>query len=400
MAMQDDRPSEDAIFSWIHQTLENSNVSSAFDKLAERFKSEKQYRSLFDVRLMQTRWELGLPLVSASRISDVPKTLQQAYQDASVRAAREVGELMLAAGNIPQAWPYFRAIGDTRPIVEALDAFEGPLPVTPDAQDALGDTIQIAFQEGLHPRKGFELILKHYGLCRAITMFAAYPESDGRQESLRLLVRTLHGEIVDNLTDVIAGVEHASPESRSIRALIEGREWLFENNAQYTDSSHIAAVLELSANLDDKDTLRLAVEIADYASRLSPLFQYSADPPFEHVYEDRGIYLKALAGEDAERAIQHFDEKAARCDPNRDGSAPAEVLIELLTRLGRHEDALKAFRRYLIDASPETLSCPALMQLCQMAGDYEQLKEVAKQQRDPLSYLAAVVEGGTGRGKG
>jgi len=396
MAMQDNRPSEVAIFSWIDQAVQNSNPSSAFDQLADHFKSEKQYRSLFDVRLMQTRWELGLPLVSASRISDVPKQLQQVYQDASVRAAREVGELILAAGNIPQAWPYFRAIGDTRPIVEALDAFDGPQADTPEAQQALGDTIQIAFQEGLHPRKGFELILKHYGLCRAITMFAAYPESDGRQDSLRLLVRTLHGEIVDNLTDAISSVERAKPESRSIRALIEGRGWLFENNAQYTDSSHIASVLELSADSDDKETLRLAVEIADYASRLSPLFQYSEDPPFERVYEDRGIYLRALAGENPERAIKHFDEKAAKSDPNRDGSAPAEVLIELLTRLGRHEDALTAFRRYLIDASSETLSCPSLMQLCQMAGDYEQLKEVAKQQRDPLSYLAAVIQRGKG----
>jgi hypothetical protein len=392
MAMHADRPSEETIFSWIDQALQNGNVSAAFDQLAQRFKSEKQYRSLFDIRMMQKRWELGLPLVSASRISDFPTELQQAYQDASVRAAREVGELMLAARNIPKAWPYFRAIGDTRPIVEALDGFDVPHPDTPEAQEALGETIHIAFQEGLHPRKGFELILKHYGLCRAITMFGAYPDSDGRQDSLRLLVRTLHGEIVDNLKDAIASVENRPPESCSIRALISGREWLFDNNAQYTDSSHIAPVLELSANLDDKDTLRLAVEIADYASRLGELFQYSEDPPFDRVYEDRGIYLRALAGEDVDRAIAHFDEKAAKADPNRDGTRPAEVLIELLTRLERHQDALNAFRRYLSDASTETLSCPSLVELCQMAGDYERLKEVAKQQHDPLGYVAALIQ--------
>ena len=242
----------------------------------------------------------------------MPKELQQAYQDAYVQAAREVGELILADRNIPQAWPYFRAIGDTGPIIQALDTFDVPDADTPESQEALGSTIHIAFQEGLHPRKGFELILKHYGLCRAITMFSAYPQRDGRNESLRLLVRSLHGQLVDNLKRAISDVEGAQPESHSIAALIEGRDWLFENNAQHTDSSHIAPVLRLSAELDDKETLRLAVEIADYASRLGPMFQYSDDPPFERVYEDRGIYLRALLGEDVDRAVQAFRRKGSR----------------------------------------------------------------------------------------
>ncbi len=147
----------------------------------QRFRRDKQYRRLFDARLMQKRLELGLPLVSAAGIGDVPKELQQAYQDASVHAAREVGELILADRDIPQAWPYFRAIGDTGPIVQALDTFDVADADTPESQEALGAAIHIAFQEGVHPRKGFELILKHYGLCRAITMFGAYPERDGRQ---------------------------------------------------------------------------------------------------------------------------------------------------------------------------------------------------------------------------
>src|SRR5688572_11216537 len=188
---------------------------------------------------MQKRLELGLPLVSTAGIGDVPKDLQQAYQDAYVHAAREVGELMLADRDIPQAWPYFRAIGDTGPIVQALDTFDVPDLDTPESQEALGSMIQIAFHEGAHPRKGFELILKHHGLCRAITMFSAYPQRDGRTESLRLLVRSLHGQLVDNIRRAISEVEGSQPASHSIPALIDGRDWLFENNAQHTDSSHI-----------------------------------------------------------------------------------------------------------------------------------------------------------------
>jgi len=393
MAMQPDRTAED-IFPWIEHVLQNHDTGAAFDELAARFKREKHYRGLFDARLMQTRFLLGLPLVSRGRIGDVPKEMQQAYQDGYLRAAREVGELILAERDIPRAWPYFRAIGDTGPIIRALEAFDGTGPVTPESQEALGSTIQIAFQEGLHPRKGFELILKHHGLCRAITMFAAYPQEEGRSDSLRLLVRSLHGEIVENLSRAISDVEGKRPAGDSIAALIEGRNWLFDNNAQYTDSSHIASVLKFSAELDDRETLRLAVEIADYASRLDAMFQYSDDPPFERAYQDRGIYLKALLGEEVDRAVRHFAEKAAASDADRDGYRPAEVLVELLIRLERYEDAINAFRLYLMDAAPEDLACPSLLQLCQMAGDFGQLKQVAKQHSDPLSYLAALIQKG------
>jgi hypothetical protein len=402
MAMQANRASEDAIFPWIEHLLQNHDTGAAFEELAARFKRDKQYRGLFDARLMQKRLELGLPLVSTPAIGDVPKELQQPYQDASVQAAREVGELILADRNIPQAWPYFRAIGDAGRITQALEAFDVPEPDTPESQEVLSSTIQIAFQEGLHPRKGFELILKHYGLCRAITMFSAYPGLDGRNESLRLLVRSLHGQIVDNIQQAIADVEGARPESRSIATLVEGRDWLFENNAQHTDSSHIGPVLAMSAELDDKETLKLAVEIADYGSRLGPMFHYSDYPPFERVYQDRGVYLRALLGEDIDRAVTHFDEKAAGSDPDRDGTRPAEVLVELLIRLAKYDDAIQAFRRYLSDVAQEGLACPSLLQLCQMAGNFEELKQVAEEQSDPLSYLAALIQGrgGTVRGKG
>jgi hypothetical protein len=391
-----DRTSEETLFPWLEQVLQHGSAGEAFEQLAERFRRDKQYRLLFDARLMQTRLDLGLPLVSTSRIGDVPAALQEPYQKGYVQAAREVGELLLADRNIPRAWPYFRAIGDTAPIVKALDTFEAPDPDTPESHEALAATIQIAFQDGLHPRKGFELILKHYGLCRAITMFGGYADRDGRHESVRLLVCSLHRQLVENLRHAIAEVEATLPESDSVSALIDGRDWLFANNAQHTDSSHIAPVLKFSAELEDRDTLQLAVEIADYARHLDAMFQYADDPPFENTYVDHGVYLKTLAGDDVDRGIAHFEQKAEASDPDRDGSRPAQVLVELLIRLSRFDDAIKAFRRYLSDVAPEELSCPTLPRLCQMAGDFEQLKEVAKQQNDPLAYMAALIQRGKG----
>jgi tetratricopeptide (TPR) repeat protein len=390
---QVDDSSRESVFSWLDRLVQNAgDANAAFDRLVERLRSEKQYRQLFDARLMKKRWELGLPLVAQPTFADLPKEVQQSYQDGYVQAATEVGELYLADGDIPRAWTYFRALGNTKPVAEALETFAPSDSDTPEAQDLLGSTIQLAFQEGVNPRKGFELILQHYGMCRAITMFSSYPHEDGRDESLRLLVRSLHGELVNNLKRAISSVEGKVPEGNAIPALIAGRDWLFENNAQHTDSSHIVSLLKLSGDLEDRESLKLAIEIADYGTQLGPMFQYQEDPPFDRVYEDRGTYLRALLGENVDAAVSHFEEKAERFDPERYGNGPAEVLVELFIRLGRFDEAIRIFRRYLMNFAPEDLSCPSLLQLCQMAGDFEQLRQVAQQQSDPLSYMAALLQ--------
>jgi hypothetical protein len=390
MAMAADHPDR---FSWIDDVRRAGGDDRAFEALVGRFTRDKQYGNVFNARLMKSRLDLGLPLTSQPAIGDLAVECQQRYQEAYIDAAREVGALFLADGNIPAAWPYFRAVGNVGPIAEALERFDVDGDDSLNARERLGATIQIAFHEGVNPKKGFELALKHYGICRAITMFSAYPKDSGRDESLRHLVGSLHAEIVENLARTISAVEGAAPESRSIAALIAGREWLFDHDAQYTDSSHLAGLLRFAVELDDPASLRQAVEIADYGCHLSPMFQYDDDPPFERAYEDRGIYLRALLGEDVDRAVAHFERKAAAVDAYRDGTRPAEVLVELLCRLGRYGDAVRAFRTHLSGVSPEHLSCPTLPQLCEMAGDFEQLKQVAEEQADPLNYLAAIVKG-------
>ncbi len=66
-----------------------------------------------------------------------------------VEAAREVGNGFLEMGNIPRAWPYFRAIGEPGPVVEAMEQSK-------PAEDQVDALIAIAFQEGVAPAKGLE----------------------------------------------------------------------------------------------------------------------------------------------------------------------------------------------------------------------------------------------------
>jgi len=389
--MSRESQTDPASFLWIDDAAGHRDPAALFEELISKFTRERQYGSVFNARLMQTRLALGLPLMSQPTIADVPAPLQAQYQNGYIEAAREVGTLFLANGNIAAAWPYFRAIGDIKPIADAIDAFDAGDTSSPESAERLSTVVQIAFQEGAHPKKGFELMLKHYGMCRAVTMFAAYPETHGREESLQLLVRALHAEIVENLKHAIRSVEDTAPETESIPVLIAHRDWLFEHNAQYTDSSHLVALLKFCGDLEDRAALAQAVELAAYGCRLGAMFQYNDDPPFERGFEDRHVYLRALAGEDVDAAVAHFTAKAEAGAREYGDTRPAEVLVGLLVRLERPGQAIQAFKQFLGNVPPEQLSCPTLLQLCEMAGDFEQLKQVAQQQSDPLSYLAAVI---------
>jgi hypothetical protein len=357
--------------------------ASAFDALERRALDQRDYPLLFDVLLMRRRHELGLPLL-LHEPGALAGDARRDYEAACVEAARRVGRLFLDGGEIARAWPYFRAIGETGPIVEAIDRL--PPDANPDG------VIEIAYQEALHPRKGFEMVLAHHGICRAITVFSQYPGGDGRAESLALLVRTLHEELDGNLRRAIREREGDEPEERDIPSLIRDRPWLFGEYNYYVDTSHVTAVLQLAREAEDRQTLVRAVEIAEYGKRLAPMFHYRGEPPFEDVYADSAVYLRALAGEEVEAAIAHFRAKVASADPELTGTAPAQALVGLLVRLKRYREAADAWLEFLGDADPRYLACPSAAQLCQMAGDFERLKRLGRERGNVLEFVAGAIQ--------
>jgi len=374
----------DNTFHLVEQALRSGGSEAGFDFLARRFREEKDYPRLFEARLMKKRHELGLPLIQIDQLEDFPNDVRRTYEEGFIQAAREVGNLFLADGNVQRAWPYFRAIGETAPIAAAIEQIE--------SQEEIAPIIEIAFHEGVHPRKGFELILSNYGICRAITSFHQYPGRNGREECLRLLIRRVHGDVVENLQRTISRNEGQAPETRSIPELIAGRDWLFEGNSYYLDTSHVVSVIQFSLELNDRETLALGLELTEYGSHLSSLFQYRGDPPFQNVYLDHGIYLRALLGEGVEEAIRHFRNKLTEGDPSARGSEPAQVLVRLLARLERYAEAIEVSLEHLHPLDPTQLACPSVLQLCQLAGDYTQLMKLAREQGDLLSFAAGVLQ--------
>ena len=174
--------------------------------------------------------------------------------------------------------------------------------------------------------------------------------------------------------------------------LIEGRPWLFEGNSYYVDSTHVTSILRYTPELEDSPTMRLALEMAEYGKLLNPMFHFRGDPPFEDPYTDHAVYLRAMLGEDVDAAVAHFRQKATNAAAEAGDLTPAEVLIDLLVRSDRHTEAIQVSLEFFPDSQSAPASCPSALQLCQLAGDYQSLRTLARQRGDHLSYAAAVVQ--------
>lgn len=371
-------------FDRIEQAAQQGDANSALDLLVTICRDEKNYSLLFQARLMQARHKIGLPLILNDSLDDLPQSQRQTYDVAMREAAREAGSLFLADGDILRAWPYFRALGDPAPVSTAIERI--------DSHDQLDAIIELAFGQGVHPRKGFELLLQHYGICRAISVFQQYPDPKSRDQCARLLLRTLHRELVDNLKHAIVRTEGHQPGGSTVPELIRGRDWLFGEMDSYVDTAHLTAIIPLALDFTDPEALELALELCEYGAHLSPKFQYyRTEPPFEDFYNDHAIYIRALLGRDVDAAVAHFHDKIGPGDGDAPSSAPAQILVTLLVRLKRYREAVDVSLEYLSEQNPNELACPTISHLCEMAGDYDSLRDVARRRGDLLNFTAAAI---------
>lgn len=371
-------------FESIEAAVASAGAASALDLLAQKFIAGKQYPELFETRLMQKRLELGLPLVQLGAIEDLPEPTRSSYEDQVRKAARETGSLFLADGDIPHAWPYFRAIGDRETVASALEA----APPGSDV-DAL---IAVALAERVHPRRGLELMIAQHGICRAITYFQQLPDLPDREACLILLLQTQHAEIIGNLKRAIRETEGQAPASDSVPELIAGRDWMFGEYDSYADTSHVINVIRLATDLEDREAIRLALELCEYGAHLSSELRMRGEPPFDDIYRDSAIYLRALLGENLDSAIAHFKGKIAAQEDPLWRVQSAQVLIALLVRHERYREAVEISLEHLSGIAPNQLACPTLFQLCQLAGDAPRLKQLARERGDLLHFAAGVIQ--------
>jgi hypothetical protein len=383
-----------AVFDEIQRTLSAEGAAAAVERLCDRLRQEKDYNSLFYALLMKKRHELGVSPIPTGPAQDMPEALHEPYEEAIRAAGRHVGNLYLQEGKLPQAWAYFRMLNEPAPLREALERHE------PAEGDDVQSLVHIAYYEGVHPRKGFDWVLQRFGICNAITTFSGSGElphtQEDRQHCLRALVRSLYNELRERLAAEIERHDGKRPAEAdapagAVRKLIAGCDWLFADDCYHIDTSHLSSVVQMSTQLPPGAELELARELCEYGARLSGRFLGTNDPPFEDYYKAYGAYLQALAGDKVEEGLDYFRAQADKADPQEVGTYPAEVLVNLLLRVDRPAEALAVARKYLAGADQRQLTCPNIGELCRQVGDYRTLAEVAREQGDPVHFLAGLL---------
>jgi hypothetical protein len=376
-------------FRRLDQSLESGGPAATIEALVAHLSSLGKFRALLDALLLKARHELGLPLIQDGDIASIEEPLRTEYETRYVEAIRIVGTRLLETGDIAAAWPYFRAIGETEPVARAIETY---VPAADD--ERAGAIIEVAFNQGANPRRGFELILDHYGTCSAITAFehlagdaASRPAAAGR------LVHRLHEELTASLrADIAQRGQPLPPEGTPIAALVAGRPWLFADDAYHIDISHLTSVVRIAPLLDDPGAIALAVGLCEYGRNLSLRLRSEGEPPFEDHFADHAVYLRALLAEDVDAAVAHFRAKIAAAPGGVDDSIPAQVLVGLLLRLGRLDEALDAAAQHLAGIPESALSCPSAGALCQRAGQPARLAAIARASGDLVRYAAGIIQ--------
>lgn len=374
-------------FDELTEVAAANGLKAATARLAQHLKSTEHYHELFDLRLLEARLDLGLPAILTKGLDDLEDPLRTQMEDRYLEACREVGYLLLADGRVREAWMYLRPVGDRSGVAAALEK------LTP-ADDNTEQIIEVALYEGVHPRLGFELVLKNYGLCNAITTYDAQMQQRSRSERAEvasLLVRQIHGDLLRSLREYLEKKQGKPPQETTIAALVADRDWLFDDNEYHIDTSHLAAVVRFALVVDDPETLRLAADLTEYGRRLSAMFQYPGQEPFVDTYPAHALFFRALLGEQVDEALDFFRGRAEALADGDQGAWPAEVYVALLSRLGRLDEAFEAAAHFLAGARTSGFA-PSLLELAQRSGNYERLSEISRERGDLLGFMMSLAE--------
>ncbi|QGJ71027.1 Hypothetical protein PBC10988_27300 [Planctomycetales bacterium 10988] len=377
-----------AIFAELQTTMEKDGPQAVFSTLKERLSSQKKYHELFDVYLMETRHQLNLPLIMTQSLDEMDEAIVGKVEEAYLEACRVVGDLLLQENKLREAWMYLRPAAAKQKVADYLQQNE------PDEED-LEDWIQIAVREGVDPERGFALALEHLGTCNCVTMFDSetyHLPAEQREAIAAMLARHLHEELKSTLFAEIAREEGSEPPEQPWKVLLEERDWLFMDDAYHIDISHLGMVVKFGRLVKAKEPLLILQDLAEYGRRLSSQYQYGSEAPFDDLYADHARFFEAQLGENVEENLAFFAKQAAEREPHQEGWLVVEAYIALLCRLGRYEKAFEEHRDRIPSGVRLSGLAPTLMELAQLSGRYDQLREVCKDRRDLVGFTAGLLQ--------
>lgn len=369
----------------LRTALETHGPGPAIDALCEELRTAEDFQALFYALLMKKRVELGVSPFPSGPSADLPPETHEAYEESIRDAGRLVGGIFLERRQFARAWGFFRMLGEIEPMREALAAY------TPSDEDDTYSIVDIAWQQGVLPQKGFDLILDRHGICSAITMVSSADLSqnpDLRTYCIGNLVRALHQQLLERLRGDL-GATKDLPANATIPQMVAAFPDLCADDIYHIDISHLQSVVQMASLLPKGPELDLAIDLCAYGAKLSPNLRGDMPAPFDGGYTDYAIYFNLLMERDVEAGLKHFRGKLAEARLQQD-TYPAEVLVNLLVKLNRVPEALAVAREELAEAGPG-LSCPSVMELARQANDFSALADAARISGDPVNYLAGLI---------
>jgi len=386
-------------FMMLEQLADNEGLQAAAQELVERMRQQKLYPELFEARKMLHRVELGLPPVQVDPIGAHGKRSAAIQQDPQVQdeldkrlldACREVGGGLMRSGRLQEGWMYLRAVGDDAFASEAMAAVE-------PTQDNLDLLLNLYVHEGVDIGRGTELCLKMRGTCNTITMLDSIVAMRGRsdqQAAVEALVKHVHQELLANLiADVTRRMPQVNaPEDHTIVAWLGIVPGLLRDGTYHLDTTHLASTVRFARVLDDPSTLRLAADLAEYGRQLHAQYQYSSEEPFADLYPMSLAWFRALLGEHVDAALRVFRQKAESIDLEEHGTIGIETYADLLARIGRPDEAGKYLIRTMPDGMRPFGVAPSLIELSSASGEFQPMKDHAKQRGDLIGFAAALLQ--------
>lgn len=380
----------DSDFEQLEQLNCEEGRDAVFDWLGEVLRNRRDYHKLFDARMIRKKSSLGLPVVRPTSLDDVPPEMRKDVEETYIEAAREVGELLLDDGDIPSAWMYLQVIREPEKVREAIER----LPLRNEADERSEEIMRVALFEKVHPVRGVQMMLRTHGMCNTITSLdQVMPtlSSEQRRDCAKVMVRELYEELRETVCRHVQQRIPTTEPGSSLRELVTARPWIFEGGNYHIDVSHLNSVVRFARSLEgDCEEMERALELCEYGRHLDEPLRYPGEPPFEDFYEAHHRFFCVLLDREREQALEYFRRKLADEPDEHDKPLLAYVLVDLLMRVRRLDEAVDVASTHLANLGDDVGF--SLAELCVEAGRFDRLKELAREKGDLVGYAAALVQ--------
>ena len=378
----------------IYKTLVSNRTEpgTMLDQMVEYFRESRRPMELFEALKMRTRHQLGLPLVQNDEEPSRPEEVEQQLEAGLLDACREAGTMLIKDGRVGEGWMYLRPTGDT----ELAQQLIADAKITDDNFDEM---IQVLLHEGIDVKRGFQAVLDHQGTCNSITLFEqtlqTRSESD-RRATAECLLNHLYAELCELVRGDIANREAPAGDNESLHDMISTRKWIMGEGGYHLDTTHLASTVRIAAVLESKEHLQKAWELTQYGRQLNHQLQYPGDEPFVDFYPAYAAFYGTLLGNNVDAGLKMFERKAKSVNTADHGTGAIETYVDLLDRVGRRTDAVKAAVELVPDDVPPQRIVPLLIGIAERAkadGDaaaFEEILGYCQKHDDILGYAAVL----------